>query len=202
MLLFRKQDFVSTTRRHCLRGTERWNTLSFFFSYCFCSLCTINLSCPPLILLAYPVGLHAPLPPGTKAPQTRTTSRQRWQRTGRTCSATACPEKLSRGHGGTGLLVRLRVQCVHCFVHLWRGHGASFSEHWVLHLLFLLHRHLRPPLRSPARAWWCPSVSESGILSEGRSLQRRVGWLRSWQVLQMVGDRKRREQVVRAGGRI
>lgn len=137
---------------------------------------------------SYPVGLHAPLLPGTTAPQTGTRSQQRWQRTGRTCSAIACPEKLSRGHVGTGLLARSHVQYAHCCVHLWRGRGASFSEHWALQLLSLLHWHLRSHLWSPAGAWWCPSASGSGTPSEGRSLQRRAGWLTSWQVLEMTGD--------------
>lgn len=140
------------------------------------------------LLTSYPADLHAPLQLGTRALQTGTRSQQRWQQKGRTCSAIACPGKSSIGPGGTAPLVHLHARFVHCFVHLWRAHGASFAVHWALRLLLLLHlhQHLRSPLWSPAGAWWCQSVSGSGILSEGRNSQRRGEWLRSWRALQGV----------------
>lgn len=115
-------------------------------------------------MLSYPAGHHAPGPPGTTAPQTGTKSQQTWPWTGRTCSATACPEMLSIGHACTEHSARWRVRCARCCVHLWTGHASSFSKshpHRICHPVRVL-KHL--------------SVSGSGKPSEGRSYERKEVW--------------------------
>lgn len=77
----------------------------------------------------YPADLRAPWPPGTRALRRQTRSLQRWQRRGRTCSATAYPGKSSTGRGGRGPPARSRARSEHCSGRLWRGLCASFSEH-------------------------------------------------------------------------
>lgn len=110
----------------------------------------------------YPAGLREPMPAGTTAGQTWTTSPRMWRWTGSVCISTACPRRWSRGLAGTELQAHWRARCEHYSAHLWITLASAASDDRV------------PPL--PAAALRHQSASGSGKLSDGRGHERNEVW--------------------------
>lgn len=110
--------------------------------------------------VSHQAGPHAPKLPNTIALQIRTRFLQKWLWRWRTCSATACPQTLSKGHACTMHPAHWRAQSARCFGHLWREYVSSSLKSQRIY-------------QHPVRALKHPSVSGSGKPSGGGSSARK-----------------------------